>query len=488
MKSNLSAEFFFENMDVSFFVLDEQDRIIKVNKSTENLFKKNQKEFFHKKFQSFVNNFNIDNIQKEVISKKLKIIKRNLFVNIDENKKTDVSISISPVFNKEQHFIGSIITCMDISGEIALISQLSEAEEEFKKRTSQMAEERDKFHLVIESISDGVVVIDETYNITLFNSSIRKIIRVSSKQLMNTHLKKHFKEIFYSELIRKKKYFQSEEIEVFIKKDNSKKILMVHLAPLITQRGKGLNMVLTIRDITKQKQIDEMKTQFVSNVSHELRTPLSSIKGFAATLLARKDLSKEQKNKFLNIIDSESDRLTRLIEDLLSLSRIESSSFALRISEFDLIVIIEKVKQEFESLLKKKSLNLQIVSASIPDMIADKDKIFQLLLNLVNNSIKFTKENTSIVIKVSFKKNNKCFIISIKDEGPGISIENLEKIFDKFFRVEDRVHTISGTGLGLSIVKTIIQKHNGDINVKSRVGKGTSFIVTIPQGVICDGA
>lgn len=402
------------------------------------------------------------------------------FISLQENTFTEEKIRL----------INLIIDRVAVSLENAmLLEQIKNARKQLGKkvrlRTMELKGEKDKLYSVIRNISDGVLVIDNSYTIIHRNFAIEDIIGLKKKQLIGTHLKKYFNTIYKSKLVQHKKYFHSEEITITNRIDKTKKELLVYLAPVKIEEKKQIGLSFTIRDITKAKQINEMKSQFVSNVSHEMRTPLSSIKGFASILLGMNNLSEKQKKRFLQIINDESDRLTRLIEDLLSLSKIESSSFKLEFSKFKLEDIILEINKEFENQCKSKDINIKLeYGKCIPNMIADKDKIFQLILNLISNAVKFTKEGTTITINVLYKKKENFFIISIKDEGIGISEKDKKNIFEKFYRIEDQVHTISGTGLGLSIVKSIVDKHKGKISVKSKISKSSTFIVEIPQGNI----
>lgn len=380
------------------------------------------------------------------------------------------------------------ISLYDISRLLAVEYDLQNAKEELEKtvknKTIQLIAERDKFNLVIENITDGILVLNKNYRISHINAAVEKMMGVKRSDLLGKHLKTEFKEIFESSLIQENKYFNSEELNITNKKDNTIYDTKIYLAPIMT-KTKELNYSITIRDITKEKKLNEMKSQFVSNVSHEMRTPLACIKGFAATILYRDNLTEIQKKNFLEIINKESDRLTMLIEDLLSLARIESSSFELQLSKFSLKEITNDISKEFANQLESKKVKIKISTAgSLPVMIADKDKIYQLILNLLSNSIKFTKENSIIKIDTNYDKKKRAFSIAIQDQGPGIAKKDIEKIFEKFFRVEDTVHTLPGTGLGLSIVKNIIDSHKGTIKVNSTLGKGSTFLVHIPQGKI----
>lgn len=227
----------------------------------------------------------------------------------------------------------------------------------------------------------------------------------------------------------------------------------------------------------KLKEIGELKTEFVSNVSHELRTPLASIKGFASTL-AEREIGEEKRKEFINIINEESDRLKELIEKLLDLSKIESGRMQLNFTPVDLPKMMEDLKIVLAKGFSKKGIEIEIkLEDSLPYLKADRLSLFQILTNLLDNAIKFTGQGK---ICIESKTRGNFVEISVKDSGIGIDKHQLEKVFEKFYRVETASHKIPGTGLGLAIVKELVEKHGGKICVESESGKGSKFYFTIP--------
>lgn len=229
----------------------------------------------------------------------------------------------------------------------------------------------------------------------------------------------------------------------------------------------------------KLKEVNRMKTEFVSNVSHELKTPLASIKGSVSTLLDI-EISEDERKGFLIIINRQTDRLNQLIEDLLDLSCIESGKLQLNFGPVDISETMERLELEASEKSEKKGLFLEIeTSDSLPVVRADKNALLQIFVNLVSNAIKFT-EKGGIRVKAEQWNSGKYIRISVQDTGIGIEEKYLEKIFDRFYRVETMAHTIPGTGLGLAIAKELVEKHEGKIWVESKVGVGSTFYFTIP--------
>ena len=251
------------------------------------------------------------------------------------------------------------------------------------------------------------------------------------------------------------------------------------------QTVKGL--AITVQDITREAELNEAKSQFISNVSHELRTPLFNIKSFIETLSEfGEDLSEVERKEFLETANHETDRLTRLVNDVLDLSRLESSK-VYQFSSIHLGQLIEQILRNYQLSAKDKSLVLkQEIAADLPSVFAHYDLLLQVMTNLVGNALKFTESGGSIMIRAyqvatNDSGNNEMVRIEVSDTGIGIDTEDQEAIFDRFFRVENRVHTLEGTGLGLSIVKNIMAKHRSRIHLISEVGIGTTFWFDLPM-------
>ena len=242
---------------------------------------------------------------------------------------------------------------------------------------------------------------------------------------------------------------------------------------------------MTVQDITREVELNEAKSQFISNVSHELRTPLFNIKSFIETLHEYGDeLSKEERSEFLDTANRETDRLTRLVNDVLDLSKLESSHTYL----FDGVELnrsIEQTLRTYQLNAKDKGIELcQDIETELPFVLGNYDLILQVLANLVGNALKFTKANGKVTIRAyralqtpeTLEDITSSVVrVEIVDTGIGIDPEDQRAIFDRFFRVENRVHTLEGTGLGLSIVQNIIEKHHSQIHITSAVGVGTTF-------------
>jgi two-component system phosphate regulon sensor histidine kinase PhoR len=241
--------------------------------------------------------------------------------------------------------------------------------------------------------------------------------------------------------------------------------------------------VLLIQDITEMKQLEEVRKDFVANVSHELKTPLTSIQGFIETLQNGALENRETAYKFLNIIQLESDRLSRLINDILSLSELESGKGSKLIEKINLVEIVQETLEMMKSYAKTKQISIGSVFACNPIWIqANRDRVKQMLINLIDNAIKYTLEGGSVTVLVEELGDK--VVLRVRDTGIGIAKEHIPRIFERFYRVDkSRSRSQGGTGLGLAIVKHIILSMKGRIEVSSELGKGSEFIIHIPKNI-----
>jgi signal transduction histidine kinase len=237
--------------------------------------------------------------------------------------------------------------------------------------------------------------------------------------------------------------------------------------------------MFVLKELDRLRQLDELKSEFVSNVSHELRSPLSVIKSYVEAMLDQVDpVDYQTQQEFLSVIDDETDRLTVLVNDLLDISRIESGNFEIDRSRIHLNEIMSIVMRAIEDKSRKHRIVADIPD-KLPDLWADKDKMVQVFLNLLDNAIKFSPAGGKVVVKAGLKRKMvKCEII---DQGIGIAKKNIPRIFDKFFRVDNSdAYEIPGTGLGLPIVKHIVESHGGKISVTSQPDSGSTFNIFFP--------
>ena len=257
-------------------------------------------------------------------------------------------------------------------------------------------------------------------------------------------------------------------------------ILSVHAAPVI-RKGSPEGAVLVFYDITNLRQLEKVRRDFVANVSHELRTPISSIKGYAETLLDGALEDKENARDFLKIIYSDSDRLARLINDLLDLSRIESNKFEMTLKPCPLKPIVTRVTGGLQKQAQDKEITVKIeIAEDFPYILADEARIAQVLLNLIDNAIKYNQQKG--IITISAKERHGFVQVDVSDTGIGISDKDLPRLFERFYRVDKaRSRELGGTGLGLSIVKHIVSAHHGEVSAQSILGQGSTFSFSIPK-------
>jgi two-component system, NtrC family, sensor histidine kinase KinB len=375
-----------------------------------------------------------------------------------------------------------------------MIEKLSISDHQKTKYSSIAKREKDKSGMIIDSMGDGVIVTDPQYKIVLINPAAQSMFYISPKKFMGRHIMYLFSKFGIEhigrdfpaadeELVpRRRPQIKVREVEL---KEQKKKILKVSIGPLIGEKGNVSGNVLVFEDITKAREIDDMKTEFLSTVSHELRTPLTSITGYAM-LLADEKLGpvSEQQKKSLLVINKESERLTTLINDILDLSRMELGKAKMKLE----LVNLEELFKSCPSLIlaKKKEITVEsLVSKNLPPIKADRAKIMQVFTNLISNAVKFTPQNGKITVRII--NHQDCIQVDVSDTGIGIAKKNLCRLFSKFYQVESHLsRTQSGTGLGLAIVKEIISLHHGLLCAKSTPGKGTTISFSLPKMDVSD--
>ena len=240
-----------------------------------------------------------------------------------------------------------------------------------------------------------------------------------------------------------------------------------------------IGFIINIENITEYAKLENMRKEFVANVSHELKTPITSIQGFIETLKMTDNLDEDTKNRFLTIIENEATRLTRLIDDILLLSTIENKTKK-KVEKVDLFEVFEEVHEVINYIAKKKNIKVKYDFENKDiDLWEYSGYIRQILLNIISNAIKYTGENGKVSIK-QYIKSEKVFI-EVKDNGIGIPEEDIERIFERFYRVDKaRSRSVGGTGLGLAITKHMVKALNGNIKVESELGVGSKFIIELP--------
>jgi two-component system sensor histidine kinase NblS len=276
---------------------------------------------------------------------------------------------------------------------------------------------------------------------------------------------------------------ESAEFRILLKQPTQRTIRIVLTTVLNLQRESIKGIAITVQDISREVELNEAKSQFISNISHELRTPLFNIKTYIETLHDYgEDLGIDERKEFLQTVNNETDRLTRLVNDVLDLSKLESGR-NYTFDKVDLPQAIEQTLRTYQLNAKDKGIEIyQELNPDLPFVLGNYDLLLQVFGNLIGNSLKFTLAGGKVVIRAyqldanSYSQHHAGKVrIEISDTGIGIAPEDQQAIFDRFFRVENRVHTLEGTGLGLSIVRNIMDRHHSQVNLVSEVGIGTTF-------------
>ncbi len=347
----------------------------------------------------------------------------------------------------------------------------------------ELRERKEQLERAFESVVAGVILLNANGKIGLINQTA---LNAFAKPLNGEPTGRLYTDVIshdgVRELLAKALEEKTEIVDEVEITEPEEHIYRVQTGTVRDEHGQPTGIVALFTDITEIRRVERMKTEFVATVSHELRTPLTAIKGFVATLLEDREnyFDPETRFEFYQIIDQETDRLRRLIEDLLNLSRIERGlSLQPNWVRVDLGNVIEKVLAVQRSYTEKHRL-ISDIPAPLPIIVADEDKIDGVLTNLVNNAIKYSPDGGDVVVRAV--RENNTLLISVADQGIGIPKEKLHRIFDKFERIDTReTRAAGGTGIGLYLVKHLVEVHGGQIWAESPgSGKGSTFYVRIP--------
>ena len=343
--------------------------------------------------------------------------------------------------------------------------------DQLEVKINDSLDKQNKLEAILESMESGVIALDNNERIILINPYSRKLFDLK-EDIIGKKISDCIMDYDLINFIRVLPDINSKEIKLLHPIERE---IKVKKAPIISQAKNPMGIVITVQDITDIRRLENMRSEFVANVSHELKTPLTSIKGFSETLRYVEDNS--TKNKFLNIIDKEAERLTNLINDILILSNIESLS-KMENEEFKPNEVIENIIYIVGKQAEKKQVKISFITDFYGKLKGSKDKFYQLALNLIENAIKYSNENGNV--KIILTSDNENFIFKVIDNGIGIPKSDIPRVFERFYRV-DKSRSTRGTGLGLAIVKHIVKLFNGDINIESTEGVGSTFTVKIKR-------
>ncbi|GEL76838.1 two-component system histidine kinase PnpS [Tenuibacillus multivorans] len=346
--------------------------------------------------------------------------------------------------------------------------------------TSKYENQNDRLKTVVNNMDSGLLLINEKGITRLTNQAFLDHFSIDDQSFIS--------EVYYDVISNQtlndaiqEVVFMERKKQVTVETDSGH-YFEVYLVPIKNDNRTWKGIVVVCHDITKIKQLENVRKDFVANVSHELRTPITSIQGFAETLLDGNQHDEQTVEKFLKIIEKETKRLNALIDDLLDLSSIEKDDLELTMSIFKVSKLMEEVQLVVGNQIAQKQINATINVQDDLEIYADYHRLYQLILNLYSNAIQYTPEGGNIHWNVF--KDEDFITLQIRDSGIGIPEKDQSRIFERFYRVSrDRSRQTGGTGLGLSIVKHIAEAHEGTIEIESEVGEGTSITVSIPQPI-----
>jgi len=357
-----------------------------------------------------------------------------------------------------------------------------------EQNIEEMTAEKAKLETLVSTIADGAVLIDNNMQVILVNPTARRIFGWEGVEVVGSNVLYHLPSAVQMEITRPLYEMaagecESAEFRIHLSQPTKRTTRILLTTVLNLQRESIKGIAMTVQDITREVELNEAKSQFISNVSHELRTPLFNIKTYIETLHDYgEDLGLEERQEFLQTVNHETDRLTRLVNDVLDLSKLESGR-NYHLDGVDLSQAIEQTLRTYQLNAKDKGIELlPEIPPNFPLVMGNYDLLLQVFGNLIGNALKFTEAGGRVVIRaylLDTKPNSQNQLpqvrIEIADTGIGIALEDQEAIFDRFFRVENRVHTLEGTGLGLSIVRNIVERHHSQVHLVSEVGVGTTF-------------
>ena len=360
----------------------------------------------------------------------------------------------------------------------SLHARLEEAVGEYRQRKGER---------VLNALTDGIAVTDETHLITSANSAFSSIMNISPEtdSITGRNVVDILTDLAGEEQVRSvvEAGHRGHRIvaEISCPGDDCSVVIRVCRTPLTRDGGTNRGgYVWSVRDITQQKMADKMRDQFVNAATHELRTPMANIKAYAETLALGEVDDVEQQKMFCNVINDEVTRLARFIDDLLHLSRMEVGATTLQLQVTDMRRLLEEASEKIQPLIDKKDLTFEAdLPGKLPELIVDKDKFVVAVLNLLGNAAKYTPEGGSVRLHVVLLDH--AIQIDVEDSGIGIAEEELPKVLDKFYRSSDpRVHGETGSGLGLSITQEIVRLHGGKLSVSSEINRGSKFTILLP--------
>jgi two-component system phosphate regulon sensor histidine kinase PhoR len=357
---------------------------------------------------------------------------------------------------------------------------LNQMASDLEARMTEITEDRARLTAILSSMVEGVLVLDYRGTILMVNAALERMFRLKEQEAIGRsylEVLRHHPVIALIKTVLDTRTNQSHEVAIQIPQE-AHFYVQASVAP--DCRDQEVCAVLVFHDITELKRLERVRKDFVANVSHELKTPLTSIKGYIEALIDGAKDDPQRCSAFLAVIQKHTDNLNATLSDLLQLSAIESGQYRWKREAVSVPDLIEKAAGLVRSTVEKKRQSLSLIcSENLPDLYGDPDKLTEVLINLLDNAVKYTPEGGQVTVEAVAAGN--AVEISVSDTGIGIPPKDIPRIFERFYRVDRaRSRELGGTGLGLSIVKHIVEAHRGTVRVQSEPGKGSRFTLLLP--------
>ena len=382
----------------------------------------------------------------------------------------------------------------DLWGEIKLLfdefNKMSAKLRQYEEQNiDQLTYEKNKLESVLMSIANGVIVCDNFDNVMLINNAGATMLRVETGEFISTNINSYCDSdgnMPFEAHIREFKDTPLDDIEkepVTFQMTIDGRVMKALISPIFTANQEYLGYIVVLHDITREAEIDKLKSNFISNVSHELRTPVTVLRSYIDTLCNfNNDFDDKTKQEFLQIMNQEAKRLNNMVNDILDFSRLDAPNVKIERGFVDIKNVLESSVNSIKVLAQEKNITTTIiVEPDLPKVYINNDSIERVMKNLLSNAMKYSRDGGKIKVRAELDSSGKNIECSVEDFGVGIPKEHLEKVFDRFYRVETQAHTVKGTGLGLHLVKIAIEKHhNGEVFVESEINKGSKFGFRLP--------
>ncbi len=362
------------------------------------------------------------------------------------------------------------------------LQEKSKEQEVIQVRYKNLVKEKNQTEAIVQSLAEGLVVVNGKGEVVMMNPAAERLLGMDKKQKIGQPLTSN---LTGNELISLAQDVKGGEkvVEVNSSQQETKRVIRASSALVENENGQTVGMVSVLTDVTKQRELDRLKSQFVSTVTHELRTPLvATQKALEVITMKAAGPVNDDQARFLDIARRNLERLNHLINDILDFSKLEAGKMKMEYAEASIEQIVNDVASALESWANSKEIRLERrFVPGVPKIVMDTGRIVQVLNNLVGNALKFTPRGGRVTIEAKPRSSGQEIEVSVEDTGMGIAREDLERVFERFLQVGERRQTdVSGTGLGLSIAKEIVEYHGGKIWAESEKGQGAKFIFTLP--------